>query len=221
MPEHVRRGLGFRSLWFSRCYPADPQNADWTFRDLAPLAEESKEHGLDEMVLWSCQESFLLPLPCFHQHLGGDAGLVRAAAECRKRGVNLAPFISVCNAKEKTAARYGLKAVATGWTYHPEFIPRFNPPYANAYACAQIDTRHPVWRREVLDSCKRLVDMGLPSICWDEFIIEPPEPNLLTLTRRFASMRGVAIPSPHSPARKSRRWMPPATTSITLGTGPC
>ncbi len=184
-PSHVRDGLGFRTVWLSRSYPDDPQDANWTFADLVKLAAESKEHGLDEMVLWGCHEYFLLPLPAFHKHLGGDEGLVRAVAECKKLGVNVAPFISVCNAREKTAARYGVKVGQDGWTYHPEFIPRFNPPYAGQYRCAQISTRHPVWRQEVLDSCKRLVDMGIPSLSWDQYFIEPPEPNVLTLTREI------------------------------------
>jgi len=185
MPEHVRRGLGFRTLWLSRNYPDDPKDANFTFRDLVKVAQEAKEHGLDEMVLWGVHEYFLLPLPPFHAHLGGDAEFVKAVAECRRLGVNVAPFISVCNAKQKTAARYGLAQVHTGWTYHPEFIPRFNPPYAGAYRCAQISTHHPVWQQEVLQSCKRLIDMGVPSLSWDQYFIEPPEPNVLTLTREI------------------------------------
>jgi hypothetical protein len=186
LPEHVRRGLGFRTVWLSRNYPADPQDANFTFADLPGLAQESKEHGLDQLVLWGVHEYFLLPLPPFHKHLGGDEGMVRAVAECRELGVDVAPFISVCNAREKTAARYGLKVVGNyGWTYHPEFVPRFNPPYAGLMRCVQISTRHPIWQREVLDSCKRLVDMGVPSLSWDQYFIEPPEPNVLSLTRQI------------------------------------
>ena len=186
LPEHVRRGLGFRTVWLSRYYPDDPQDANWTFADLPKLAKEAKEHGLDEMVVWGPQEGFLLPLPPFYKHLGGDEGFVRAVAECKRLGVNVAPFISVFNAKEKTAARYGLKAVGSlNWTFHPKFIPRFQPPYADAYSCVQIDSHNPIWQREVRASCRRLVDMGIPSLSWDQYIIEPPEPNVLTLTRQI------------------------------------
>ena len=52
LPEHVRRGLGFRTVWLSRNYPDDPQDANFTFADLPKLAKEAKEHGLDEMVVW-------------------------------------------------------------------------------------------------------------------------------------------------------------------------
>ena len=186
LPEHVRRGLGFRTVWLSRNYPDDPQDANFTFADLPKLAKEAKENGLDEMVVWGPAEGFLLPLPPFFKHLGGDEGFVRAVAECKKLGVNLVPFISVFNAKEKTAARYGLKAVGNeGWTYHPEFIPRFTPPYAGAYRSVQINSHNPIWQREVLASCRQLVDMGIPSLSWDQYFIEPPEPNVLTLTRQI------------------------------------
>ena len=183
VPEHVRRGLGFRTVWMCRAWPQDPQDALFRFGDLPKLAQEAKEHGLDEMVLWFTHHAFELPLPPFFEHLGGENEFVKAVAECKRLGVNVVPFISVCNAKEKTAANYGLKVGNYGWTYHPELVPRFNPPYAGAYRCAQIPTRHPLWQKDVLASCKRLVDMGIPSLCWDQYFVEMPEPNLLTLTR--------------------------------------
>ena len=186
LPEHVRRGLGFRTVWLSRNYPDNPQDANLTFADLPKLAKEAKQHGLDEMVVWGPQEGFLLPLPPFYKHLGGDEGFVRAVAECKKLGVNLVPFISVFNAKKKSAAKYGLKMVGSeNWTFHPEFIPRFQPPYAGAYRSVQVDSHNAVWQQEVLASCRRFVDMGIPSLSWDQYFIEPPEPNVLTLTRQI------------------------------------
>ncbi len=185
VPEHVRRGLGFRTVWMCRAWPLDPEDALFRFSDLPKLAQEAKKHGLEEMVLWFTHHAFELPLPPFFEHLGGGEELVKAVAECKRLGVNVVPFISVCNAKEKTAAKYGLQVGNSGWTYHPELVPRFNPPYAGAYRCAQIPTRHPLWQKEVLASCKRLVDMGIPSFCWDQYFLEMAEPNLLTLTRQI------------------------------------
>ena len=185
VPDHIRKGLGYRTIWMSRAYPKEPQDAVWTFSDLPKLARESKEHGLHEMVLWFIQDYFELPLPPFHPHLGGERELLKAVGECKRMGVNVVPFISVCSVKEKTGARYGIRQFPGNWTYHPEFIPRFTPPYAGAHRCAWADTRHPVWQKEVLASCKRLIDIGIPSLCWDQFLIEPPEPNLLTLTREI------------------------------------
>lgn len=185
IPEHVRRGIGYRTVWMCRAEPADPQDAVFTFRDLPRLARESKEHGLDEMVLWFVHHYFELPLPPFFEHLGGEVEFVKAVAECRKIGVNVAPFISVCIAKEKTMSKYGVHRFNSNYTYHPEFIPRFDPPYATRYRGYQLDTRSAVWQAEVVASCKRLVDIGIPSVSWDQYFIQPPEPNLLTVTRQI------------------------------------
>ncbi len=164
-----------------------------------------------------------MPLPPFWKHLGGDEGFVRAVAECKKLGVNVVPFISVFNAKEKTAARYGLKVSGNeGWTYHPEFIPRFNPPYAHAYSSVQINSHNPIWQREVLESCRHLVDMGIPSLSWDQYFIEPPEPNVLTLTRQIRDYSRRRDPqSTFSAEEVVAPWKSPATTSITPGIGTC
>ena len=68
--------------------------------------------------------------------LGGEPGLVAAVKECKRIGVNVVPFLSVILADAETAPRYGLTVSPTGgWTYHTEMIPKFNPPYAHAYAC--------------------------------------------------------------------------------------
>ncbi|MFV2067526.1 MAG: DUF6259 domain-containing protein [Pirellulales bacterium] len=185
VPEHVRTGLGFRTIWMCRKQPKDPEDAVWRFRDLPAVAREARDHGLRELVVWMSHPGFELPLPPFYDHLGGDAEYVQAVAQCKKLGVNVVPFISVCQAKEKTVGKYRLTGGRGGWTYHPELIPRFNPSYATAYACTRVSTRDPVWQKEVLQSCRRLIDIGMPSLCWDQFFIEPPEPNLLTLTRQI------------------------------------
>jgi hypothetical protein len=185
MPDHVRKGMGFRTIFMCQGQPLDPRDAVFRFRDLPKLAAESREHGLDEMVLWFVHPCFELPLPPSYEHLGGDAGLVRAVAECKKLGVNVAPFVSVCIATDKTKAKYGALKASANYTYHTEFIPPMNPPYASRYNGYSVDTRNAVWRREALASCKRLVDIGLPSLCWDQFHIHPPEPNLLTVAREL------------------------------------
>ena len=203
VPEHVRRGLGFRTVWMCRAWPQDPQDALFRFGDLPKLAQEAKEHGLDEMVLWFTHHAFELPLPPFFEHLGGENEFVKAVAECKRLGVNVLPFISVCLAKEKTAARYGLKVGNSGWTYHPELLPRFNPPYAGAYRCAQIPTRNPLWQKEVLASCKRLVDMGIPSLCWDTYFLELPELSVPAVTRQIRAYSRARDPQSSFAAEES------------------
>jgi len=182
-PERVRRGLGFRSLWMCQNQPGDPAgDAIWRFSDLPALAREAKEHGLDEMVLWSTHPGFSLPTPKPFPHLGTEEELVQAVAECRRLGVNVVPFVSVLQANKATGPRYGLAVPESGgWTYHTELVPRFNPPYAGNYACAQVNTANPQWQEDVLTFLKHLVDIGIPSVSWDQFWSTQSEPNIQTL----------------------------------------
>lgn len=186
VPPHVRRGLGFRSVWMCQNQPDDPAgDAVWRFQDLPELAREAKAHGLTELVLWGTHPGFTLPLPPPFPHLGTEEGLARAVAECREMGVRVAPFISMLQANKATGPRYGLSVPETGgWTYHTELIPRFNPPYAGNYACAQVDTSHSQWQADALAACQHLVDLGMTSLSWDQFLCEQREPNIPTLVRQ-------------------------------------
>lgn len=194
VPKHVREGLGYRTAWMSQGQPGDP-NGDivWKFSDLPKLARENSEHGLDEMVFWSWCPGFELPLPPPFPQLGSEQDMARAIAECKKEGVNVAPFISVLQAAKATASKYGLTVPDTGgWPQHTEMIPQFQAPYATALRCAQVDPAHPVWQKEVLDSCRRLIDAGMPSISWDQFWATEKEPNIQTLAaaiRDYAAKR--------------------------------
>jgi hypothetical protein len=145
------------------------------------------------MVLWSAHPGFELPLPPPYPHLGTEEELAQAVAECRKQGVNVAPFISVLQANKKTGPKYGLQVPdAGGWTYHTELVPRFNPPYAGNYACAQVDINNPLWREEVLASAQHLIDLGIPSLSWDQYYNPSPDANIHELTaqiRRLAKAR--------------------------------
>ena len=78
--------------------PDDPSDAVLRFADLPGLAKEAKEHGLVEMVLWGWTAAFDASLPAPFPHLGTEQELLAAVRECRKLGVNVAPFISVIQA---------------------------------------------------------------------------------------------------------------------------
>ena len=187
VPKHVREGLGFRTVWMSQCEPEDPLgDAVWKMSDLPKLAEESKAHGIDEMVLWAWCPGFELPLPGPYKHLGTEKQMSEAIAQCRKLGVNVAPFISVLQAGRSTGHKYGLTVPESGgWTQHTELIPALAASYAGTLACAQADTAHPVWQKEALESCKHLIDIGIPSLSWDQFWSEPKTPSILTLTKQI------------------------------------
>jgi hypothetical protein len=187
VPQRVREGLGYRTVWMCQTQPDDPQDAIFRFEDLPKLAAECKDHGLNEMVMWAWCKGFVLPLPPPFPHLGTEQDFANAAKECSKIGVNLTPFISVLQANPETAPRYGLKVTDNnGWTYHTELIPRWNPPYATAYSCVQVGPLNPKWHEDVLDGCKHLVDIGVTSLSWDQFwTTNDPPPNMLSLASQI------------------------------------
>ena len=183
VPRHVREGLGYRTVWMCQCQPHDPKDTIFRFSDLPKLAQECKEYGLDEMVVWAWTNGFVLPLPPPFTHLGTEQDMADAVRECRRLGVNVAPFISVVQATAEQAPKYGLKVTDNnGWTYHTELIPRWNPPYASALACVGIPVTNELWRKYVLSSCKRLVDMGICSISWDQYWTVNRDTNIHNLT---------------------------------------
>jgi hypothetical protein len=184
LPKHVREGLGFRTVWMSQGYPNDPQDAIFKFSDLPRVARECKEHGLVEIVPWLWLKSFHLPMIPF-EHLGGESGLVEAARECKRTGVPIVPFISVVQCDRETAARYGLPAVRPRWNYHSDFIPGYNPPYAGRYASTSADILDPRWQQDVFDGVKHLTDLGMTSLCWDQFYTTSKNRNLNALTEKI------------------------------------
>ena len=208
VPEHVTNGLGFRSVWMCQNQPKDPKDAVWKFKDLVPLAKEAKEYGLEEMVIWIWNQSFTLPLPPPYPHLGTEQELVAAIQSSKQMGVNIAPFISVLQAKKETADRYGFKITpgSGNWTYHNEFMPRFNPPYASGYACTQVDTTNVKWQADLFTSCEALIRKGMTSISWDQFWSVPKEPNLVTLTRRLRELARKADPLSTFSGEELRNW---------------
>lgn len=184
LPQHVRDGIGFRTVWMCQIYQNDPQDVIFKSKDLPALAKESLAHGLDEMVIWAVIPPFERPLPPPYPHLGTEQEFYDAIKTCRQLGVNASPFISVVQATTANAPRYGLAVSGNnGWTYHTELVPRWNPPYASALACVGIPTSNQLWQEEVLASCKKLVDQGVTSLGWDQYwTTTPAEPNMQSLT---------------------------------------
>lgn len=189
VPKHVREGLGFRTAWMCQNQPADPQDAIFTFKDLPKLARDAKDHGLDEIVMFNWDQGFVLPLPPPYHHLGTEAEMEIAVADCRKLGVNVVPFISVLQANEQSAPRYGLRVVDNnGWTFHTELIPEWNPPYAHGFSCIPVPIDNPIWQRDVLAGARRLIDHGITSLAWDQFMAVPTTPNINTLAEQIRKL---------------------------------
>jgi len=196
VPRHVREGIGYRTAWMCQNQPNDPRDAVFKLSDLPALARECADHGIDEMVLWAWNKGFVLPLPGPYPHLGTEPEMVEAIRECRKLGVNVAPFISVLQANPETAPRYGLKVSNNnGWTYHTELVPKWNPNYASGFSCVQVGPGNKLWHDDVLAGAKHLVDTGITSLSWDQFWTTPgPEPNMISLARDIRACARAADP---------------------------
>lgn len=190
VPDHVRDGLGYRTLWMrSTYYPEDPQGTYFTFNDLPKAAREAKQNGLDELVIWGWyKECFTLPLPPPSRFLGTEQDMVNAVAECKKIGVNVSPFISVMIAGPKTVSKYGLKP-NTEYNFDLDFLPMLNPPYAvSQRGSAMVPSSNKLWQEEVLVSSKHLIDIGVPSIGWDQYFNVGPGKYLDTVTTKVRQM---------------------------------
>lgn len=189
LPKHVKEGIGFRTIWMSQGWPDDPQDAVFHTSDLPKLAREDIDHGLNEMVIWGWCIGFKLPLPGILPNLGTEREFTDAIAECKKIGVNVAPFISVVQAGKDTAGKYGLTVPNEGgWPQHTEMIPRFQAPYSSLYRCAQVDMNNQLWQSEVIDSVKHLVDTGIPSVSWDQVWNGAENQNMIELIKKIRAM---------------------------------
>ena len=190
LPEHIKKGMGFRTVWMTKGVANDSLDAIYRYNDLPRLAKESKQHGLNEMVIWFWCPYLQLPVQTL-DHLGTEQELIDAVAECKRLGVNLNLFISVLYLADPTASRYGLTPTKeASWTYHPELIPIFNPPYASWNWSVLAVQNDPKWQADVVAAVKKFIDLGLTSFVWDVFSATPTKPNLYDLT---AKIRNAAL----------------------------
>ncbi len=190
LPHHVRDGLGYRTIWMKNFYPNDPEGINFKFKDLPKVAKESKDHGLDELNLWGWYENLVLPLPPPYQFLGTEQEMVNAVAESKKIGVNVAPFITLIKANVKIASKYGLDSSKpnSNYMYDPELLPQMNPHYVSAGKSLKIPSSNKIWQKDVLSSNKHLIDMGIPSVSWDELFNVGPGNHLDTLVSAVRKM---------------------------------
>lgn len=169
VPKHVRESLGFRTVYMSRWYPEDGEkDRSFTFEDLPKIALECKENGIDQMVVWHWLRHFILPLPDPYHNLGTPKELSKAIEKCNELGVDVSLTISISSIGEPTASHYGMKVGKKGWTYHPEMIPRWNPPYTYGRAARFPPAGHEQWYEDVLASVKKIYNDYTHSITWDQ-----------------------------------------------------
>ena len=95
VPDHVRRGLGYRTIFMSQNYPNVPGgDHNFRFADLPMLARESKEHGIDELCLWDWNLGLQVPIPptlstARHRAGAGRSGGRMQAARREREPVHL------------------------------------------------------------------------------------------------------------------------------------
>jgi len=172
-------------VWMAKGLAEDSLDAIYHYKDLPRLAKESKKHGLNEMVIWFWCPYLQLPVKTL-DNLGTEQELIDAVAECKRLGVNVNLFISVLYLANPTASRYGLTPTKeASWTYHPELIPEFDPPYASWNWSALAVQNDLKWQHDVLVSFKKFIDLGLTSFVWDVFSAAPTKPNLYDLASKL------------------------------------
>jgi len=181
LPDRIRNGLGYRTVWMSMRFPGDPAgDIVWKFEDLPDLATEAKKHGLAEVVAWAWTQGFHLPIPAPYPQLGTPEDLLSAVERSRTIGAPVSLFLTVLGADRETAKRHGYPwRKRTSYTRHVELLPRRGAWYTKAFDYSYADVRNANWQSDVRDSVKALIDKGFIDLTWDQVKVEHhPEPNM-------------------------------------------
>lgn len=173
VPNRVRDGLGFQTVWMMQTSESDTDRVVYRATDLPRVARDAKEHGIDEIVLWGWCLYGQLPVR-IHPAVGTFEELAEAIREAKKIGVNITPFVNLKNLDNNNgdvdvAARYGLKpGSGSAWIYHPEAIPAMLPFTA---ASGQIDvpTNNEVWGVDAFKALSELIQKGITSFAFDVY----------------------------------------------------
>jgi hypothetical protein len=194
MPRHVREGLGCRTVWMLKQYFDNPGSVVFRAEDLPALAKEAKEHGLDEMVVWTYGGgTHILPPDSPHPSIGSREDWLNALQACKQIGVNPSLFVSIVTLYSPTAEKLGLKVdESVSWTYHPESIPMFQAKFGTLFRGAWANQDDKRWQDGVLELLRRYIADGAPSICWDQFCESGSKPNLAPLISEFRNLARAA-----------------------------
>ena len=205
MPEHIREGLGFRTVFMSHGYPHDPQDAVFTFNELPELIEETKAHGLVELVPWMWHFHFTVPLSPPFEHLGGEKKLFDAIQYGKEKDTRISLFLSIATLKPGHEKKYNFVTdFNRDWSRHPEFIPFSRPPYGKALRGGMVDIHDFDYQREVKETISSYIEKGASSICWDQFFSGKKQPNLQTLAKEIRAM--AVKDDPHASFSGEELW---------------
>ena len=176
-PRHIREGIGFQTIWMSPDGETDPNHAAFRYNDIARVGQDAHQYGIDELVIWFWTPCFRLPIE-FRPELGTEQDFLQGVQEAKSIGVNVAPFVSLHIMLDRLLARYGLKPQERGaenWTYHPELIPRFRPYYVGVDTGRGVSDTNPVWQQDVMAALGGLIQKGVASFSWDQFVYAEPK----------------------------------------------
>ena len=168
LPNHVRDGLGFQTVFIAQDQEMDPAKTDFQFVDLPRIASDAATYGIDEVVFWHAAPAFILPIPLYPE-VGTIQEMIDGIHQGKKSGVNMAPFFSVHETLNRTAAEYGVKPSEQNWTFHSELIPNFQPYYVKGFESVWVPSDNALWQKRVLDCFTDWVKKGVYSFSWDEF----------------------------------------------------
>ena len=168
VPERVRKGLGFQTIWMIPSAECDPNRAAFRFSDIGRVARDAKAHGIDEISLWGWCHYGTFPITV-REELGTVDELIAGIREARKAGVHVAPFVSLKEIEDRFAAKYGLKpGSAAAWIFHPEMIPAMLPSNTPS-AHVEVPSGNAAWQEDVYAGLTEWISRGVDSFTWDVF----------------------------------------------------
>jgi len=199
LPNHLRDGLGFRTVWMMPMLETDPKKIFYKFKDIPELAAEAKDHGLDELVLWFWCEHFDIPMIA-KEELGGEDGLIDGVCRAKELGVNVSLFTSIKFVKNPNKLkRYGMASTTkpVAYTYNPELIPNRDPYYIQEPYPVQpqtffnISLTNKVWQEDMSRELNCWINKGCPSFTWD--ILVSSDSTAAEITDLFLAIRKQAM----------------------------
>jgi hypothetical protein len=168
VPDRIKNGLGFQTVWLIQNEEPDAARAAFRFSDIPEIARDAKAHGIDELLLWNWSKYGDIPIR-HRAELGTVDELKAAISGAKAAGVNVSHFVNVKNVDDRHAARYGVRpGNSASWTYHPELIPTMFP-FSRPSGQIDVETTNPVWQEDVFKVLTEWVDRGITSWGWDVF----------------------------------------------------
>jgi hypothetical protein len=195
LPERVRDGLGFQTIFMIQAPETDPAHAAFRFSDIPKVAADAKAHGLNEVCMWGWCDYFNLPWK-LRRELGTPEEFVGGIRKAREIGVEVSPFVSCVLVRNSLAERYGGTPGGPAWVYHPDLIPVMDPYYLGAGAPLQFwsifsaDPHNQNWQADVIATFKEWLDQGITCWSWDQAFADAPGSGGLTDT--LANLRKLA-----------------------------